>query len=266
MPGSGGIISKVIQPSWLRPDKSLAGEKSRSTRPNTKIASASTIIAGVASRAETGRSKTCGVLRPQALAVRLRQLAHARASLPNSRPRNQPVPMSMHEHRDDDHEQDGADVGIIEFADRDHEFLADAAGADEAHHRGLADIDLEAQQRVAGVAGGDLRQHGKAHAGQPARARRAHAFDRLHVGILDDLGEQFAERAGRMDRDREHARHRPEPEGDDEDQCEHDAGHGAGEFQQPPDREAQPRARRGILRGEEIKRERDDTHRSSVPT
>src|SRR4029077_10403588 len=31
--------------------------------------------------------------------------------------------------RDDDGQQDGADVGIVEFADRDDELLADAAGA-----------------------------------------------------------------------------------------------------------------------------------------
>jgi hypothetical protein len=35
------------------------------------------------------------ILRPQCTAVRLRQLAHARASLPNSFPRNQPVVMSI---------------------------------------------------------------------------------------------------------------------------------------------------------------------------
>src|SRR6185295_15821637 len=52
---------------------------------------------------------------------------------------------------------------------------------------------------------------------------------------------------------------RAESEGNDEDQREHDAGNGAGEFQQPPDREAQPRVRRGILRSEEIKGERDDS-------
>src|SRR4051812_45754871 len=38
-------------------------------------------------------------------------------------------------HGHDDRQQDRADVGIIEFPDRHHEFLPDAAGADEPHHR-----------------------------------------------------------------------------------------------------------------------------------
>ena len=50
----------TIQPSWLNPASSRAGEKSRSTSPNTKIANAASIIAGIASRAEAGRSKTSG--------------------------------------------------------------------------------------------------------------------------------------------------------------------------------------------------------------
>src|SRR5207249_11471198 len=40
---------------------------------------------------------------------------------------------------DDDGDEDRADVGVIEFADRDDELLPDAAGADEAHHGSLAD-------------------------------------------------------------------------------------------------------------------------------
>ena len=94
----------------------------------------------------------------------------------------------------------------------------------------LAHVDLKTQQRVAGKAGRHLRQHRKAHAGDPARAGGAHAFDRLHVDVLDDLGILLAERADRMDGNRQHAGHRAETEGDDEDQREHDVGNGAAEF------------------------------------
>ena len=59
-PGSGGIIISVIQPSWLSPEINFDGEKSRSTRPNTKIAKAPIIIAGIASRDDAGRSNTSG--------------------------------------------------------------------------------------------------------------------------------------------------------------------------------------------------------------
>ena len=41
------------------------------------------------------------------------------------------------------------DVGVVELADRLDQVLADAAGADEAHDRCAAHVDLEAQQRVA---------------------------------------------------------------------------------------------------------------------
>src|SRR6478752_6556765 len=46
---------------------------------------------------------------------------------------------------EDDRDQDRADVGVIELADRHHELLADTAGADKTHHRRLAHIDLEPQ-------------------------------------------------------------------------------------------------------------------------
>ena len=148
----------MIQPSWLKPGEQPCrreveidqaeqenGEGSddhRRRRPGAR---------------EAGRSKTSGYCARRRSRVRRRQLAHARASLPNSRPRTQPVRDIDDEHGDDDHQQDRADVGIVEFPDRDDELLADAAGADEAHHRGAAHVDLEAQQRVAGKARRDLR-------------------------------------------------------------------------------------------------------------
>jgi hypothetical protein len=92
------------------------------------------------------------------------------------------------EHGDDDHQQDRADVGIVEFPDCDDELLADAAGADKTHHRGAAHVDLKPQQRVARKARRYLRNDREPHARDPARPGRTHPFDRLHVDVLDDLG------------------------------------------------------------------------------
>ena len=89
------------------------------------------------------------------------------------------------------------DVGVVELADRLDQVLADAAGADEAHHGGAAHVDLEAQQRVAGEVRQHLRQHREADRSDPARAGRSRTLDRLHVDVLDHLGEQLAERARR---------------------------------------------------------------------
>ena len=66
-------------------------------------------------------------------------------------------------------------------------------------HRGAAHIDLEAQQRVAHEVGQHLRQHGVARHLRPAGAGGQRALDRLHVDVLDDLGELLAERAQRVD-------------------------------------------------------------------
>src|ERR1700738_1520011 len=65
----------------------------------------------------------------------------------------------------------------------------------------------------------------------------------------------LAGRTGRMDRNRQHARHRAETKSDDEDQRKHDAGHGAAEFHETLDNEAQPGLRRSIFSGEKVKRE-----------
>src|SRR6266700_7224965 len=97
---------------------------------------------------------------------------------------------------DDDHHQDGADVRIIELADRNHELLPYAAGADKAHHGGFAHVDLEPEQCVARVTRDHLRQYGEPHAGEPTRAGRAHTLDRFHVDIFNVLGKLLATRTG----------------------------------------------------------------------
>src|SRR3984957_2937997 len=114
--------------------------------------------------------------------------------------------------RQNDHQQDRADIGIIELADRGDQLHPDAAGADEAHHGRAAHIDLKAKQRVTGEAGHDLRQHPKAHAGDPACAGGTKPFNRVYIDILGHFGILLAERADRMDGNREYAGHRAETE------------------------------------------------------
>ena len=172
-PGSGGIISIAIQPSWLQ-----AGQHSlparNPARPGRRRTARTRPVRSPARRGAPmrGRSNTSGYRARELVGIRAAcSCAHARASLPNRRPRSQPVAISMTNTVTMISQQDRADVGVVELADRDDEFLADAAGADEAHHRGAAHVDLEAQQRVAGEAGRHLRQHGEAHAGRSSLRR-----------------------------------------------------------------------------------------------
>jgi hypothetical protein len=159
------------------------------------------------------------------------------------------------EHRDDHQHDDGGDVGVVELADRLDELVADAAGADIAEHRGLAHVDLEAQDQVARKAGGHLRQHRKADRREPAAARGAHTLHRLHVDVLDQLIEELAGRAHGMEREREHARQRPQPEGLHEDECEDEIGHGAQELEHPPRTAAQPERGRQVRARDEAEHE-----------
>ncbi len=171
----------------------------------------------------------------------------------------QPFRAEIDQHDGRDHEtEDRGHVGIIELAHGLDEVLPDTAGADEPHYGGAAHVDLEAQQRVGGEIGKNLR-HRRVTDRLPARgAARDGALDRLHVDILDDLEKQLAQRAVGMDRDREDTRHRPEPEGDDEQQREDEFRHRAAEFQHAARHEPHHRPGRQIGRGAEAGKERAD--------
>src|SRR5262249_17494461 len=157
------------------------------------------------------------------------------AEQPNAQPTRSDID---NEDSDDDGQEYRANVGIVEFPDRDYEFLPDTAGSDKAHDRGLANVDLKAQQDIARITCNNLLHNRKTHAGGPTRTRGAHAFDRLHVGVLNHLGKQLSQGAGGMDRNREHACHWPEAESDDKDQREDDRWNGTGKLQQPANDEA----------------------------
>ena len=133
----------------------------------------------------------------------------------------------------DDQDQDRADVGIVEFADRLHQVLADAAGADEAEHRRAAHVDLEAQQREAGEAGEHLRQCGEADGLRSTTRRTARRPSTGFMSMFSVVSKNCLPSAPAVwMRERQHARQRAEAEGDDEDEREHDVRHGAAEFEQ----------------------------------
>ena len=127
---------------------------------------------------------------------------------------------------------DRADLLIDVEADHAFQFLADAAGADEADDGGGADVDLEPQQRVAEEAGQDLRHDAEADLREPGAADGADAVHRPQVGIFVQLAEQLSQRAGGVDGDGEDAGQRADAERPDQDEGEHDLRDGAHELQQ----------------------------------
>ena len=75
-----------------------------------------------------------------------RNSCRAAPSRPSRRWRTRSVMKSISMTVDDNQQKDGADVRVIEFADGLDQVLADPAGADKAHHRRAAYVDLESQQ------------------------------------------------------------------------------------------------------------------------
>ncbi len=86
----------MIQPSWLSPANSFAGEKSRVDQPedeNGEVRRRS--LPAWRGAAVAGLSKTSGYFARNCSRSGFGNWRHARASLPNRRPRSQPVPISM---------------------------------------------------------------------------------------------------------------------------------------------------------------------------
>ena len=89
--------------------------------------------------------------------------------MPIRRWRTRSVTMIDDDDGDDDHQQDGADVGVIEFADRDSMSSWPMPPAPtKPITAGAAHIDLEAQQRVAGEVRQHLRQHAQSAQSEPS--------------------------------------------------------------------------------------------------
>ena len=131
-----------------------------------------------------------------------------------------------------DQDADRADFLIDVEADHPLQFLADAAGADEADDGRGADIDLKPQQCVAEEAGQHLRHHAVTDLRKPGAADGADALDRPQVGVFVQFGEQFSQRAGGVDGDREDAGQWADAERPDQDEGQHDLRDGTHELQQ----------------------------------
>ena len=84
---------------------------------------------------------------------------------------------------------------------------------------------------------------------RPVAADRAHRFPRPHVGILDHLGEQFSQRADRVQRDRQDAGERTDAECPHQDQRIDDVRHRAEQLQRAAEGEMHGAVRREIGRG-----------------
>src|SRR5215469_11001445 len=120
--------------------------------------------------------------------------------------------------RDNNHQQDGADIGVVELADSDEQILSDAACADKADDRTRPHIDLEPKQRVARQIGQYLGQGGKAHRIDKPTAGAAYAFGRVHVDVFDGLDVELSKGAKTVDADSEHAGERSQTKSADKEQ------------------------------------------------
>ena len=146
-----------------------------------------------------------------------------------------------HDDRHDDQKQNGADIAVIELADRGKQFLPDAACPHKTHDGSAAHVDFKAQQAIGSKICGHLRQHGKANDLQAGAARCANTFYRAHIDILDDFGEQLAQCSCRMKHQCQHTGHRPKTEGDNEQQREDDFWNRTQQFQPATNDEANRR-------------------------
>ena len=97
------------------------------------------------------------------------------------------------------------------------------------------------QQRVAHEIGHDLRHDAEADALEPVGADRAQALVGLHVDVLDHLVEQLAERADRVEADRDDGRRSGRSRGSaSEEAGDDDLREGAQQFHEAAHDEAQP--------------------------
>ena len=83
---------------------------------------------------------------------------------------------------------------------------------------------------------------------RPGAAGRAHRLPRPHVGILHHLGEQFSQRARRVQRDCQDAGQRADPECPHQDQRVDDVRHAAEQFQHAAEGEMHGAVRREVGR------------------
>src|SRR5438105_11104372 len=99
----------------------------------------------------------------------------------------------------DDRDQDRADIVIVEALERREQCAADAARADDAYHRRIAQVGIELVGAEADEPGEDLRQHAEGDDAHERDARRAYGLDLLQRNLLDRLREKLADETDRGD-------------------------------------------------------------------
>ena len=99
---------------------------------------------------------------------------------------------------------------------------ANAAGADDANHCGLAKVDVEAVEAKPDHARHHLRLDTIIDPLQPAGTGRAYGFCRRRIHVLDVLGEEFAVKPNGGERQRDNAGEGPEAKQLDEEDCQDD--------------------------------------------
>src|ERR1035437_2621740 len=159
-PGLGGIIRRRMTNSPDRPRVIRSGVMSNhqhrlTSQAANKIQPAMRVArwAGVRPKADGSRARARG--------CRRRRSCPRSYSHPADGARAQCFRGHVDsEHGEHDQHDDGADLLVIVEADHRIEFLADAAGADEADDGGAAHVDLEADQHVAQEVRQHLRQDG----------------------------------------------------------------------------------------------------------
>ena len=128
---------------------------------------------------------------------------------------------------------------------------------DQAENEGLAQVELEAEQRVAGELRRDLGQHGEADDLRPRGAGGAERLDRARPGRLEGFRVEFPEHPGGMERDGGDSRQRAEAVGADEHQREQDHRDAPDRAEHPFDRLVDI-GRRQVGRGQQAEPDRQN--------
>src|SRR5690606_16619123 len=136
----------------------------------------------------------------------------------------------------EDRDEDGGDRLPVEQVDGALEYQSDAAGAYQAKHRRLADVDVPAQDRHGEESWQYLRNDPVQHDLRPAGPRRLDRLDLPLVYLLYGFRHQLADEADRPEGDGEDARHDAGAEYRDEEQGPDDRVHRArGDHDEAPD-------------------------------
>ncbi|KAF5290196.1 hypothetical protein FQR65_LT20676 [Abscondita terminalis] len=173
----------------------------------------------------------------------------------------------VHGHGQGQHgEDDGAGLGVVEQREFEIQQLPQPARADEAQDGGHADVHLPAVQRVGQQLGCSARQGGIEEGHGAAAARQAQCVGGGGALVLQGLGIQAPQHAGRVQRQRQGACERTQPHGQCGEGGPDQLRHGAQQVEhqaagRPPARQRQQQAQHGGQQGAD----HGDRQRSHTP-